>query len=96
MIGIEDRVLVVGVAQCGDLAGYARRCQLLVGIGTEAEVRAARRECAHLDNVMFTAGDRESIPWREEFFTVILDADGGEATEAMRRVLTPGGRILTL
>lgn len=94
MTGPEDRVLVVGLARRDDLAGHALQCSLLVGLGAEEDVRAARREFAHLDNVMFTPGSREDIPWRDHYFTVVLDAEGGEPTPAMQRVLAPGGRII--
>jgi hypothetical protein len=94
MTGPEERVLLVGLHRRDSIAGHALQCGLLVGIGTEEDVRAARREFAHLDNVMFTPGARDEIPWRDHYFTVILDAGGGEPTAAMQRVLAPGGRII--
>lgn len=93
MIEAGDRVLVVGLARREQLAAWAARCSLLVGVGGEDEVYAARRECAHLDNVMFVLGERGGIPWRDQYFTLILDTEGGEPTAQMLRVLAPGGRI---
>ena len=69
--------------------------EALVGVGTAEQVRAARREFADLDNVMFVTGSRDEIPWQAGWFTLIVDAEGGAATEAMRRVLAEGGRIVT-
>lgn len=94
MIEASDRVLVIGLSRRDELPAWARQCSLLVGIGAENDVYAARRECAHLDNVMFSFGDRDGIPWRAEYFSLIFDTEGEPPTEAMRRVLAPGGRIL--
>ena len=46
------------------------------GVGEESTVRQARRELDDLDNVMFSAGGR----WKDDFFTLILDAEGGAET----------------
>ena len=48
---------------------------------------------ADLENVLFTPGGRKEIPWREDFFTLILDVEGGAETAEMRRVVKDGGRI---
>lgn len=96
MIEASDRVLVVGLARREELAAWASRCSLLVGVGGEDDVYAARRECAHLDNVMFAVGGRAGIPWRDQYFSLILDTEGGEPTAQMRRVLAPGGRVIAV
>lgn len=95
MIEAADRVLVVGLglASRAHLPTWARACSLLVGIGDSHDVLAARRECAHLDNVMFAPGDRHEIPWRDAYFTVIIDTESAEPSPAMLRVLAPEGRV---
>lgn len=94
MIEAGDRVLIIGLSRRDKLPAWARQCSLLVGIGAGSDVYAARRECAHLDNVMFSFGDRDDIPWREQYFSLILDTEAGPPSDAMRRVLAPGGRII--
>lgn len=90
----DDRVLIIGLQVREGIESRARSCHLLLGIGGDDEVRAARREFAHLDNVMFAQGSRDEIPWADQQFTLILDRSAGEPTPEMRRVLAPGGRIL--
>lgn len=96
MIEAEDRVLVIGLAKRDHLAAWAGAASLLVGIGADDDVFEARRDCVRLDNAMFAPGTRDDIPWRDHYFTLILDTEGGEPTPAMQRVLAPGGRILTV
>jgi hypothetical protein len=95
MIEAADRVLVIGLglASRAHLSTLARACSLLVGIGDQQDVLAARSECAHFDNVMFAPGDRHEIPWRDGYFTVIVDTEDASPSPAMLRVLAPGGRI---
>jgi hypothetical protein len=45
---------------------------------------------------MFSSGGRGEIPWKDDFFTLILDAEGGAETAEMRRVLKGGGRIYSI
>jgi hypothetical protein len=94
MIEAHDRVLVVGLARAAEIPAWTRDCTLLVGIGSEDAVYEARRLCASADNAMFAAGARDAIPWRDQYFTLILDTEGGEPTADMQRVLAPGGRIV--
>jgi len=90
-----DRVVVTSLADLIRLRGWAEAVRegVLVGLGSEEEVRAARREMAAFENVMFVVGSRNDVPWQERWFSVILDA--GEPTAEMLRVLAPGGRIIT-
>jgi ABC-type Fe3+ transport system substrate-binding protein len=62
-ISAEDRVLVTSLADRAHLRALAAG-RVLVGLGTDDEVRAARRELADLDNVMFVVGGRADIPWQ--------------------------------
>jgi len=95
-----DRVLVLGLGQCSSarLREWAAALTdgFLVGVGEEDAVRRVRRELADLENVMFTPGSRGEIPWKEIFFTAILDAEGGDETPEMRRVLRGDGRIYSI
>ena len=96
----DDRVLVLGLGQCSaaKLREWAATLTegFLVGIGEQPDVQRVRRELADVENVMFTPGSRDEIPWMEFFFTAILDAEGGEATGEMRRVLRAEGRIYSI
>lgn len=95
-----DRVLVLGLAQCAParLREWAAALTegFLVGVGEESAVRRARRELADVENALFTPGSRADIPWKELFFTLILDAEGGAETAEMRRVLRGDGRIYSI
>ena len=93
-VSSEERVLVLSLANTSWIRNLARG-HTLVGVGTAAQVRAARQEFADLDNVMFVSGSRDEIPWQTQWFTLIVDGDGGAATEAMQRALAEGGRIVT-
>lgn len=90
----DDHVLLVSLADLDVVETCAPRCRMLVGLGEEEQVRAARKRFAAMDNVMFTVGGRDEIPWRDGQFTVVIDADGGEPTAEMLRVLGPWGRIV--
>jgi hypothetical protein len=95
-----DRVLLLGLQRAGAARIRDWAAQLtdgfLVGVDSDPAIRTARRELVDLDNALFTAGSRDEIPWREAYFTLILDGEGGVATAEMRRVLRPGGRIYSL
>ena len=92
-----DRVLVTALDQRQTLLAWARSLPqgALVGLGTEYQVRAARRACAASNNVMFVVGHRAEIPWQELWFDLIIDDDPLTATSEMVRVLVPEGRIVT-
>lgn len=69
---------------------------ILVGLGELTAIRTVRRELADCENVLFTHGSRTEIPWRDGFFTVIIDGDGDGETPEVRRVLDPSGRIYSI
>jgi hypothetical protein len=108
----DDRVLVLqaGSHSTARLREWARALPqgLLVGLGDPSAIRNARRELADCENVLFASGSRQEIPWRDGFFTVILDVEGGagkqdetadvtvDVTEEMLRVLHPSGRIYSI
>lgn len=92
-----DRVLVTNLDRRELLPVWAAALPegALVGLGTGDQVRAARRECAACENVMFVVGHRADIPWQELWFDLIVDDDPLTATSEMVRVLVPEGRIVT-
>jgi hypothetical protein len=67
-----DSVLILGLARRDFIERLAASARLLVGIGDEDDVRAARREFASLDNVMFVTGSRHEIPWASSQFSLIV------------------------
>ncbi len=89
----DDRVLLLWIPSPEEVELLASRLPqgLLVAMGTDDEVRAARRSCAHLENVMFTQGDAGEIPWRDAMFTTAVGLD--QTTPELRRVVEPGGVI---
>jgi hypothetical protein len=93
-----DRVLLLAIpdpATVRRLAALLTR-GILVGIGSDEEVRAARRDAADLANVMFHAASPGELPWQDGFFSCIVNP-GGRAREGepeLARVLAPGGRIV--
>jgi len=96
----DDRVLVLDAADYG-AARLREWAQLLtrgmmVGLGDADAIRTARRELADCENVMFIQGSRDGIPWRDGFFSVVVDAAGGPPPDEVRRVLHPSGRIYSI
>jgi hypothetical protein len=89
----DDRLLLLWIPSPVEVERLAARLPkgLLVAIGSDEEVRAGRRAAAHLDNVMFTVGDANEIPWRDGMFTVAVGV-GRKASELVR-VVEPGGAI---
>jgi hypothetical protein len=71
----EDRILLLGIPDPEVVAGIAGRLTggLLVAMGDAAEVRAARAAARDCENVMFVVFDGPHIPWRDGFFTQIID-----------------------
>jgi hypothetical protein len=74
----DDRVLFLAIPAIPvirEMAGGLDR-GLIVAIGSDDEVRAARRECADLENVLFVGATPDDIPWRSGFFTQVIDPKG--------------------
>jgi hypothetical protein len=104
----DDRVLVLRVGSLSTIRlrewVQALTVGLLVGLDDKSAIANARRELADCENTLFAPGSRDEIPWRDGFFTVIFDTQGGagtagvthNATPEMRRVLHPSGRIYSI
>ncbi len=94
-----ERVLLVSepdAALVVELAGRLER-GVVVGLGAPEEIAPLRRATRHLVNVMFQPGAPEEIPWRDGFFSVVVDlrgdwTDPAAAAREVARVLAPGGR----
>jgi hypothetical protein len=95
-----DRVLVLeaGSYSASVLREWARALTsgVLVGLGEPVAIGTVRRELADCENVLFVRGSREEIPWRDAFFTAIVDMPDGAETPDMQRVLHPSGRIYSI
>jgi len=99
-IQAQDRVLVLQPAACGatrlrEWAGAARD-GVVVGLGEPSEIHHLRGELADCENVLLTRGSCDEIPWRDAFFTVVVDAAGVSERDEIRRILDPAGRIYSI
>ncbi|HET8547231.1 MAG TPA: hypothetical protein VFL57_04470 [Bryobacteraceae bacterium] len=92
-----DRILFLTLPDAALLRRTAERVTrgLVVGIGPDDAVRAARRAIADLDNVMLIpAGEPgDPIPWQDGFFTTVIAPHHREVEPEMLRVTAPGGAI---
>jgi hypothetical protein len=76
----DDQVLYLGIpdsAVIRDAASQLTRGVLVV-IDDGERVRASRREFRDLTNVMFVPGTPGEIPWRDGFFTRVIDTRQGD------------------
>ncbi len=96
----NDRVLLLSIPEHAVVAEMAARLTagVVVGLGDDEEVRAARRAARDLENVMFVPAPLEEIPWRDGFFTKVIDWRGGwknpeQVAREVVRVLAPGGEV---
>jgi hypothetical protein len=95
----SDRVLLLSIPEPAIVAELAARLPagLIVALGSDDEVREARRASRHLENVMFAPVGTEQIPWQDGFFSVAIAFDRGSdhpdpVASELARVLSPGGR----
>ncbi|MCS6953815.1 MAG: methyltransferase domain-containing protein [Bryobacterales bacterium] len=96
----DDRVLLLSIPEPAVVAEMAARLTagILVGLGGDEEVRAARRAARDLENVMFVPAPLEEIPWRDGFFTKVIDWRGAwanpeQVAREVARVLASGGEV---
>ena len=80
----DDRVLFIGIPTAAVVRAFAARLSsgALVAIGTDDEVRLARREFRDLLNVMFVPAAPDENPWQDGYFTVVIDTRPDPAPEA--------------
>ncbi|MCH8129047.1 MAG: methyltransferase domain-containing protein [Acidobacteria bacterium] len=99
-----DRTLDIG---CGPGAAVRRAARIVtkgraVGVDrSQAMVAIARRRAEGLENVEFEVGAVEALPFPDDTFTVVWTVsafhhwtDPVAGLEEIRRVLTPGGRLI--
>jgi hypothetical protein len=93
----NDRFLLLSIPQPSFIAQLAARLPagLIVGLGPDEEVRAARCELREVDNVMLVPASPDDIPWQDGFFTKAIDLVGRwpqpeRAARELARVLVPG------
>jgi hypothetical protein len=74
----DDRVLILGVPEPAYVAALARAVArgLLVAIGKREAIYDARKAARDFDNVLFVPGTPEELPWRDGFFTRVVDLTG--------------------
>lgn len=89
----DERVLILGIPEPAMVAALARSLAggLLVAIGESNAVTDARRAAREFDNVMFVPGTPVDLPWRDGFFTRVIDlhcerADAGVVQREIERV----------
>lgn len=93
----NDRLLLLSIPDPAVVERLAKRLTegILVGLGSDETVSAARATARDLENVMFLAAGPDDIPWRDAFFTKAI-AFGAERGSDVARVLVPGGVVLEL
>ena len=96
---IDDRVLLLAIPEPSIVASLAAQLTrgLLVAIGSDDEITAARIAARDLDNVMFVPAAPEEIPWRDRFFTkaIAFGPLSDAARREVERVLVTTGELLT-
>jgi hypothetical protein len=74
----DERILILGVPAPSFVLAVAQRLSegLVVVIGNADAVCEARKATSHLDNAMFVPGTPDELPWRDGFFTRVIDTVG--------------------
>lgn len=82
----DDKILYLGIPDSTVIRAAASRltCGLIVAIGDAEKVREARREFRDLTNAMFVPGSPDEIPWRDGFFTRVVDTRDGDWPDPQR------------
>ncbi len=95
----DDRILLLSIPHIALIRELSARLTagLVVGLGEGDEVYEARRQVADRVNVMFHPGPPEEIPFRDAFFSKVIDLrcrwrDPARAALETARVLAPGGQ----
>ncbi len=94
----NDRILLLSIPEAPLIFELAAKVSsgVIVGLGGEDEVRAARRAARELENVMFVPAPLEEIPWQDGFFSKAIDlscrwAQPERVAAELARVLGLGG-----
>jgi protein-L-isoaspartate O-methyltransferase len=90
----NDRVLLLATPPPEELQDIVRRVSegIVVGVLDGDAVYEARRALRDHANVMITPAEADgSLPWKEDFFTVVYAPAAAEPSPEMLRVLEPGG-----
>ncbi len=74
----DERLLVLGMLEADAVAALARVVTegLLVVMAEGDAVYEARKAARDLDNVMVVPGTPDELPWRDGFFTRVVDTVG--------------------
>ncbi len=74
----DERILILGIPEPATVSALAGSLPegLLVAIGEDSAVREARKSAQQFDNVMFVPGEPDELPWRDGFFTRVIDLAG--------------------
>ena len=94
----DDRVLILGIPEPAALREMALRLisGVVVALGEDEAVAEARRAHRDLANVMCIRATPDEIPWRDSWFTRVIDLREGDwpdpdkVAREIRRVLAPG------
>jgi hypothetical protein len=92
----DDRILLLSIPDPDAVRSLAIRAGrgLVIGMGGDDEIRAARKALADLDNVLFVLLPEDgTIPWKDEFFSKVIAPEQVEADAESLRVLAPGGAL---
>jgi hypothetical protein len=90
----DDRVLLLTLPPIEEIRALAEQVAqgILVGVVERDATYEARRLLRNHPNVMITAAEADgSVPWRDDFFSVIYAPDLTEPSREILRVLAPGG-----
>lgn len=91
-----DRVLLLSLPPAEEMRQIASRVAggIVVGVLDGDAVYEARRALRDYANVMITPAETDgSLPWKEDFFTVVYAPESTEPSPEMLRVLEPGGTV---
>ena len=86
----DERILLLAIPEPTVVLGLSRQVPegVVVALGSDEEVREARRATRDLENVMFVATTPDEIPWPDGFFTRVIDTanqyPGGFTPEILR------------
>ena len=93
-----DRVLFLTIPEFVILARFSEQTPrgIVVALGTRDEVYEARAAVASHENVMIVPASLDEIPWRDAFFSWVIETRGGwtldrACAREVVRVLIPEG-----